>query len=98
MVKVFDINSFEERKQFEIKLQIALLNNTLKIKANSKNPEKYDEYIGERIEKIRNLLVTDEKLPFSHTLILESQFSVSLYCIDITGKNFQVNFINPLLF
>jgi hypothetical protein len=61
MVKVFDINSFEERKQFKIKLQIALLNNTLKIKTNSKNPEKYDEYIGERIEKIRNLLDTTAK-------------------------------------
>jgi hypothetical protein len=61
MVKIFDINNFNERKQFEIRLQIALLNNTLKIKSNSKNPEKYDEYIGERIEKIRNLLNTTAK-------------------------------------
>jgi hypothetical protein len=61
MVKVFDINNFNERKQFEIKLQIALLHNTLKIKANSKNPEKYDEYIEERIEKLRILLDTTAK-------------------------------------
>jgi len=37
MVKVFDINSIDERKQFEIKLQIALLNNTLKIQKIRKN-------------------------------------------------------------
>jgi len=61
MVKVFDINDFNERKQFEIKLQIALLHNTLTIKANSNNPEKYDEYIEERIEKLRNLLDTTAK-------------------------------------
>lgn len=58
MVKVFDINSFNERKKFEIRLQIALLNNTMKIKENSKNPEKYDEYISERMEKLRELLNT----------------------------------------
>ncbi|MCL4452522.1 hypothetical protein [Ferroplasma sp.] len=61
MVKIFDINDFDERKQFEIKLQIALLNNTLKIRENSKNPEKYDEYIGERKDKIRGLLNTTAK-------------------------------------
>jgi len=61
MVKVFDISNFNERKQFEIKLQIALLHNTLTIKANSKNPEKYDEYIEERIEKLRILLDTTAK-------------------------------------
>ncbi len=61
MVKVFDINNFDSRKQFEIKLQIALLHNTLKIKENSKNPEKYDEYIEERIEKIRDILDTTAK-------------------------------------
>jgi len=58
MVKVFDINSFNERKKFEVRLQIALLNNTMKIKENSKNPEKYDEYISERIENLRELLNT----------------------------------------
>jgi len=58
MVKVFDINSFNERKKFEIRLQIALLNNTIKIKENSNNPEKYDEYISERMEKLRELLNT----------------------------------------
>ena len=58
MVKIFDINDFDERKQFEIKLQIALLNNTLKIRENSKNPEKYDEYIGERKDKIRAIINT----------------------------------------
>ncbi len=61
MVKIFDINDFDERKQFEIKLQIALLNNTLKIRENSKNPGKYDEYIGERKDKIRNLINTTAK-------------------------------------
>ncbi len=58
MAKVFDINSFDERKKFEIKLQIALLNNTIKIKENSNNPEKYDEYIIERIQKLRDILNT----------------------------------------
>lgn len=61
MVKIFDINDFDERKRFEIKLQIALLNNTLKIRENSKNPEKYDEYIGERRSNIRSLLNTTAK-------------------------------------
>ncbi|WP_337859794.1 hypothetical protein [Ferroplasma sp.] len=61
MAKIFNIKNFDERKQFEIKLQIALLNNTLKIKANSKNPEKYDEYIQERIEKMREILDTTAK-------------------------------------
>ncbi len=58
MVKVFDINSFDERKKFEVKLQVALLNNTIKIKENSNNPEKYDEYILERIQKLRDILNT----------------------------------------
>ncbi len=61
MAKVFDINSFDERKKFEIKLQIALLNNTMKIKENSNNPEKYDEYILERIQKLRVILNTTAK-------------------------------------
>ncbi len=58
MSKIFNIHNFDDRKQFEIKLQIALLNNTVKIRLNSRNPEKYDEYISERIEKLRTLLGT----------------------------------------
>ena len=45
MVKVFDINSFDGRKKFEIKLQIALLNNTMKIKENSKKEIVSEEII-----------------------------------------------------
>ncbi|MEM0140124.1 MAG: hypothetical protein QXZ44_05890 [Ferroplasma sp.] len=58
MPKIFNLHDFDERKQFEIKLQIALLNNTIKIRANSRDPEKYDEYITERIDKLRTLLNT----------------------------------------
>ncbi len=61
MSKIFNVNSFNERKKFEIKLQVALLNNTLKIKENSNNPGKYDEYIVERIQKLRELLGTTSK-------------------------------------
>ncbi len=61
MSKIFNVNSFSQRKKFEIRLQVALLKNTLKIKENSKNPEKYDEYLAERIQKIRELLGTTSK-------------------------------------
>ncbi|AAT43284.1 hypothetical protein [Picrophilus oshimae] len=58
MVKTFDVNSLSERKRFELKLQIALLNNALKIQSMSPHPEKYDEYINERHTIIRSILNT----------------------------------------
>ncbi|KJE49051.1 MULTISPECIES: hypothetical protein [Acidiplasma] len=61
MSKTFNIDSFSDRKKFEIKLQIALLKNTLKIRENSNDPSKYDEYINERIEKLKELLGTTSR-------------------------------------
>ena len=78
MVKIFDINDFDERKQFEIKLQIALLNNTLKIRENSKNPEKYDEYIGERKDKIRGLLNTTAKFAIKSDVNIAPSLEASI--------------------
>ncbi len=58
MVKIFDVNNLSERKSFELRLQIALLNNALKIQSMSPHPEKYDEYINERHTIIRSILNT----------------------------------------
>ncbi|MEM0155798.1 MAG: hypothetical protein QW597_04255 [Thermoplasmataceae archaeon] len=58
MVKTINLTIFEERKKFEIKLQASLRSNALKIKAQSKHPERFDEYISQRDSKIRELVGT----------------------------------------
>lgn len=58
MVKIFDIKSFTEREQFELRLQISLRSNAVNIQKNSKHPERFEEYIRERDQKIKRLLGT----------------------------------------
>lgn len=62
MAKNVDLDELPERLAFEIKLQIALRKNATSIKENSKHPEKFDEYIQERENKIRKLLHTEDEV------------------------------------
>lgn len=55
MVKTIRLSDFDDRKKFEIKLQVSLRSNAIKIKAQSKHPERFDEYILQREAKIREL-------------------------------------------
>jgi hypothetical protein len=58
MVKTIQLSGFDERKKFEIKLQVSLRSNALKIKAQSKHPERFDEYISQRESRLRELVGT----------------------------------------
>lgn len=56
MSKNVSVEELPERLAFDLKLQVALRKNALSIRENSKHPEKFDEYIQERENKIRKLL------------------------------------------
>jgi len=56
MVKTVNLSDFDERKKFEIKLQISLRSNAIKIKSQSRHPERFDEYIIQRDQKILELV------------------------------------------
>lgn len=56
MTKVIDLDDLDEKTRFPLKLQIALRINAISIKAESKHPERFDQYISEREEIIRKML------------------------------------------
>lgn len=56
MTKVIDLDDLDEKTRFPLKLQIALRINAISIKAESKHPERFDDYIREREEIIRKML------------------------------------------
>ena len=60
MPKNVSLENLPERLAFDLKLQVALRKNALSIRENSKHPEKFDEYIQERENKIRRLLNTKD--------------------------------------
>jgi hypothetical protein len=60
MSKNVSVEELPERLAFDLKLQVALRKNALSIRENSKHPEKFDEYIQERENKIRKLLDTKD--------------------------------------
>lgn len=62
MAKNIAVEELPERLAFDLKLQIALRKNAISIKENSKHPEKFDEYIQERENKIRKLLDTKDEI------------------------------------
>ena len=62
MSKNVAVEELPERLAFDLKLQIALRKNALSIRENSKHPEKFDEYIQERENKIRKLLDTKDHI------------------------------------
>jgi hypothetical protein len=62
MSKNVAVEELPERLAFDLKLQIALRKNALSIRENSKHPEKFDEYIQERENKIRKLLDTKDDI------------------------------------
>jgi hypothetical protein len=62
MARNIAVEELPERLAFDLKLQIALRKNAISIKENSKHPEKFDEYIQERENKIRKLLDTKDEI------------------------------------
>jgi len=56
MAKTVSLSDYDERRRFEIRLQVSLRSNAIKIKAQSKHPERFDEYILQRDQKIRELI------------------------------------------
>ncbi len=52
-----DLSSLDERKRFEVKLQISLYNTAKKVYREDKG-EEFDAYMRERVEKIREVLGT----------------------------------------
>lgn len=56
MPKVIDLNEIDEKDRFPLKLQLALRINAISIKAESRHPERFDEYIREREEIIRKMV------------------------------------------
>ena len=62
MSKNVSVEELPERLAFDLKLQVALRKNALSIRENSKHPEKFDEYIQERENKIRKLLDTKDRI------------------------------------
>lgn len=62
MTRVINLDELDEKTRFPLKLQIALRINAISIKAESKHPERFDQYIREREEIIRNLLGIQEDL------------------------------------
>ncbi|WP_393971173.1 hypothetical protein OXIME_001431 [Oxyplasma meridianum] len=62
MVKKVAVEELPERLAFDLKLQIALRKNAISIQENSKHPQKFDEYIQERENKIRKMLDTKDEI------------------------------------
>lgn len=61
MTTVINLNTLEEKSRFNLKLQLALRINAINIRKESKNPEKFDEYISDRERIIRNMVgIRDE--------------------------------------
>ncbi|OWP57023.1 MAG: hypothetical protein B2I17_02305 [Thermoplasmatales archaeon B_DKE] len=62
MAKTVSLSDYDERRRFEIRLQVSLRSNAIKIKAQSKHPERFDEYILQRDQKIRELIGSEGQL------------------------------------
>lgn len=62
MTTVIDLNDLDEKKRFPLKLQLALRINAINIKAESSHPEKFDQYITEREQIIREMLGIQDDL------------------------------------
>ena len=54
-----ELTTLNERKRFDIKLQIALYNTALKVKRVEKE-EDFEKYMEERVKKIREILKVKE--------------------------------------
>ncbi len=50
------IDDLDQKLQFDIRLQIALRSNAIRIMENSQTPEKFRQYISDRESKLRALL------------------------------------------
>jgi len=62
MAKTVSLSDYDERRRFEIRLQVSLRSNAIKIKAQSKHPERFDEYILQRDQKIMELIGSEGQL------------------------------------
>jgi len=50
-----ELTTLDDRKRFDVKLQITLYNTALKV-MNKEKKEDFEEYMQERVKKIRKLL------------------------------------------
>ncbi len=55
-----ELSNFDEKKRFDVKLQISLYNTAIKVMREDKRDE-FDEYLNERVEKIRSMLGLNEQ-------------------------------------
>lgn len=58
-MKSIDIGTMSYDEAFKLRLQIALRYQALKIRAVSHNPEKFDEYIAQRVDSIESIIGKD---------------------------------------
>ncbi len=59
VLKSIDIGTMSYDEAFKLRLQIALRYQALKIRAVSHNPEKFDEYIAQRVNSIESIIGKD---------------------------------------
>ncbi len=52
------IDDLDQKLQFDIRLQIALRSNAIRIMENSQTPERFKQYISDRELKLKTLLNT----------------------------------------
>lgn len=57
----FQLERMDEKRRFEVKLQIALYKTALKVMDESRK-EEFESYMKERVEKIHKILGVDEKI------------------------------------
>jgi len=55
-LKSLDITSLDNELAFRLRLQIALRYQAIKIRAVSSQPEKFDEYIAQRVAAIEKMI------------------------------------------
>ncbi len=60
MKKEISIDNLEQRLQFDIRLQIALRINAIRIMENSSTPDRFRQYIRDRESKLKILLNIDD--------------------------------------
>ncbi|MCD6371083.1 MAG: hypothetical protein J7L63_06285 [Thermoplasmata archaeon] len=57
----FHLEHMDEKRSFDVKLQIALYKTALKVMDESRR-EEFESYIKERVEKLHKILGVDEKI------------------------------------
>ncbi len=56
MTTILAVESLDPDKAFKLRLEVYLRNNAIKVRALSKNPSKFDQYISDREKIIRDMV------------------------------------------